>query len=260
MNTDTAFEHFKKNVYKATGIDLGQYKEKQMKRRLNSLMRKRGFSNYSEYWNTLRKDQELYQEFLDRLTINVSEFFRNPERWGVLEKEILPSLLKNKKYKLFKCWSAGCSTGEEPYTLAMVLANFLSFKNINITATDIDEEAIKKAKEGIYPAEKVKGIKPDYLDKYFEKEDKQYKIDQKIRNTITFKKHNLLEDEFEKDFDLILCRNVMIYFTEEAKNKLYRKFYEALNKEGVLFVGSTEQIFDARKIGFKSISTFFYQK
>jgi len=259
LTSDTAFEDFKNNVYKKTGIDLNQYKEKQMKRRLNSLMKKRGFKTYDDYWNALKKDQQLYQEFLDRLTINVSEFFRNGERWTVLGNEMLPKLLETNK-KGLKCWSAGCSTGEEPYTLVMVMAKLLPFEKINVYATDLDGEALKKANEGLYPEDRVKGVSPDYLDKYFKKEGKYYRIDKKIRDCVTFKKQNLLEDKFDSNFDLILCRNVMIYFTEEAKTQLYKKFYNALRDGGILFVGSTEQIFDARKLGFKSIATFFYQK
>ncbi|UMZ73583.1 CheR family methyltransferase [Natranaerofaba carboxydovora] len=260
MTTDAAFENFKKQVYNKTGIDLNQYKEKQMKRRLNSLMRKRGFDKYEDYWEALRKDQQLYQEFLDRLTINVSEFFRNADRWSVLENEMLPKLLENSNDKSLKVWSAGCSTGEEPYTLVMVMSKFLPFNKINVYATDIDEMALKKAKEGLYPQDRVKGVKPDYIDKYFTKEGNNYRIDKKIRDCVAFEKQNMLEDKFDHSFDLILCRNVMIYFTEEAKKELYKKFYDALKKGGILFVGSTEQIFDARKLGFKSIATFFYQK
>ncbi|OWZ82928.1 CheR family methyltransferase [Natranaerobius trueperi] len=254
-----AFEQFKINVHKKTGINLNQYKEKQMKRRLTSLMTKRGFSTFDEYWQALQKDKDLYREFLDRITINVSEFFRNPQRWDILENRIIPNLIKQKRDNL-KVWSAACSTGEEAYSLVMLLNKFFSLDKVNVLATDVDETVLKEAKKGKYSQEKVKEVNKDRIKKYFEIEDKLYQVNNQVRKRVTFKKHNLLEDKYESNFDLILCRNVMIYFTEEAKKNLYRNFYNALSPGGVLFVGSTEQIFDANRIGFNSIETFFYQK
>ena len=259
MSDYEAFELFKKNVYKKTGINLDQYKEKQMKRRLTTLMNKRGFSSYNEYWKHLLQDSNMYREFLDRITINVSEFFRNPQRWEVLENHILPQLIKNKPEGL-KVWSAACSTGEEPYSLAMVLSNYYSLDKVKILATDLDEQVLQKAREGLYSQERIKETSKHYLNKYFKVEGTLYRVDENIKRCVTFQKHNLLKDNFDKGFDLILCRNVMIYFTEDAKKTLYKKFYDALTYGGVLFVGSTEQIFDAGKLGFKSIATFFYQK
>ncbi|WP_427338738.1 CheR family methyltransferase [Caloranaerobacter sp. DY30410] len=252
------YEIFKKDFYKITGIDLNCYKEKQMKRRLVSLLKRNNFSDFDDYLIGIKKDSKLLNELLNYLTINVSEFFRNPAQWRVLEKDIIPELIKNNGK--IKVWSSACSTGEEPYSLVMLLTKFFPIKEINILATDIDEGAIQKAKIGIYDEKSLKNVPNEYKNKFFTKIGNTYKIDDKIKQCVNFKKLNLLSDNFPKGFHLILCRNVMIYFTEEAKAKLYKKFYEALTDDGVFFVGNTEHIILPDKYNFKPIKSFFYSK
>ncbi|WAA13759.1 CheR family methyltransferase [Fervidibacillus halotolerans] len=252
------YAQFIQKVKKKTGIDLSLYKETQMKRRLTSLYEKNGFRSFTEFFNAMVKDEKLYNAFLDRMTINVSEFYRNRNRWEVLQNKILPDLLK--RSKRLKIWSAACSTGEEPYTIAMVLSHYIPLEQIRILATDIDENALQKAKIGVYNERSLNEVPEDMKRKFFRKENHVYIIDEKIKKTVTFKKHNLLADPFDHQFDLIVCRNVLIYFTEQAKTELYRKFSDALNLGGILFVGSTEQIFNASQYGFSPIETFFYKK
>jgi chemotaxis protein methyltransferase CheR len=255
---DRDFQQFIQQVNKKTGIDLSQYKEAQMKRRLTSLREKRGHQTFSTYFEAMINDSTLFNEFLDRMTINVSEFFRNPGRWDILEKKIIPRLLsENKKPKV---WSAACSTGEEPYSLVMLLTRFLPLKEINVKATDLDSNAILKAKQGIYVERSLQDTPKDLAQKYFTKEGIQFHISPDIKSRVSFDKHNLLANPFEESFDLIVCRNVMIYFTETAKDILYQKFSKALRPGGVLFVGSTEQIFQPQKYSFESEDTFFYRK
>lgn len=249
---------FCEKIDKSLRIKLLDYKENQMKRRLKSLYEKKGCKTFQEYYEVILKDENIKAEFLDRITINVSEFFRNYPRWKVLEDDILPALMEGKR-KL-KIWSAACSTGEEPYTLVMLLAKYFSFENIQIIATDIDDNIIKKAKRGIYNEYAVKSCPKEYLDKYFKKIGNDYAIDEKIKKCVTFRKHDLLKDNYEKEFDLIVCRNVMIYFTEEAKEKMYHKFGQSLRKDGIFFVGSTEQIFQPQEYGLKTEKTFFYRR
>jgi chemotaxis protein methyltransferase CheR len=252
------YEQFITQIKKKTGIDLALYKEAQMKRRLTSLYEKKGYSSFQEYFQVLNRDQELLNEFLDRITINVSEFYRNSKRWEVLEKKILPKILQgNKKPKI---WSAACSTGEEPYTLAMILSMFMPLSDIRIAATDIDENVIARAKIGIYSERSLQEVPNEMKKKYFTQEGSLYKISDQIKQTVTFKKQNLLADSYGGPYDLIVCRNVLIYFTEEAKHILYNKFSQALNPQGIFFVGSTEQIFNAAKYGFEVEDTFFYKK
>lgn len=254
----TNYEEFKTKILKLTGIDLSSYKERQMRRRIDSLIRRNNYDDYDEYHKALMQNSKLYDEFINYLTINVSEFYRNPAQWEMLEKEIMPNILKlNKKPKI---WSAACSTGEEPYSLVMMMSRFMDLGNIKILATDIDEGAIAKAKNGIYIPKSLVNLPKDFVSSYFTKSGENYKIGDKIKNCIDFKHHNLLSDKYPENCDLIVCRNVMIYFTEEAKSVMYHKFRESLNSNGVLFVGSTEQIILPQRYKLEPAKTFFYRR
>ncbi|MFN2745590.1 MULTISPECIES: CheR family methyltransferase [Bacillus] len=242
---------------KMTGVDLALYKEAQMKRRLTSLYEKKGFGDFREFALALEKNDRLLQETLDRMTINVSEFYRNYKRWDVLERTILPLL---KPSKTLKVWSAACSTGEEPYTLSMILSRQKDLSDYQIIATDIDDKVLAKAKEGIYQERSLQEVPKEMKERFFTQNGSRFTVKDDIRKNIRFQKHNLLADPYEKDFDIIVCRNVLIYFTEDAKETIYHKFGKSLKKNGVLFVGSTEQIFNPEKYGFRSTDTFFYQK
>lgn len=252
------YEQFVLNIRKKTGIDLALYKEAQMKRRLTSLYEKRGFRSFQDYFLAVSQDKKLLNEFLDRMTINVSEFYRNGKRWEVLEKKLLPKLLE--KNSRLKIWSAACSTGEEPYTIAMIMSKFMPLSQVQILATDLDENVIERAKMGVYPERSLNEVPDDMKRKYFTQDGSFYKVGDEIKKTVTFKKQNLLADSFGGPFDLIVCRNVLIYFTEEAKDLLYKKFSGALKKDGIFFVGSTEQIFNPGIYGFETEDTFFYRK
>ncbi|MBQ4841792.1 protein-glutamate O-methyltransferase CheR [Bacillus safensis] len=244
---------------KLTGVDLNLYKEAQMKRRLTSLYDKKGYKNFEAFAAALEKDRALLDETMDRMTINVSEFYRNYQRWEVLDQKILPLLSKNGG--TLKIWSAACSTGEEPYTLSMLLSSHPLAKDFQIIATDIDDKVLQSAQKGRYHERSLQEV-PDHIkQKYFTKEDSSfYTVKDEVRKHIQFKKHNLLADPYEKQLDLIVCRNVLIYFTEEAKEEIYLKMSSSLKQNGVLFVGSTEQIFHPEKFGLTSADTFFYQK
>ncbi|MBE1554114.1 CheR family methyltransferase [Sporosarcina limicola] len=249
---------FIKNIKNKTGIDLSLYKEAQMKRRLTSHYEKRGFRSFVDYYGALHNNKELLEEFLDRMTINVSEFYRNAQRWDVLEKKIFPKLLAgNRKLKI---WSAACSTGEEPYSIAMLLSSLAPLRDISILATDLDLGVIKRAKVGLYSERALKEAPVSIKNKYFINEGSFYQVKDEIKRAVTFKQQNLFEDRYDTGFDLIVCRNVMIYFTEEAKNQIYMDFSKSLKPGGILFVGSTEQIFNPGKYGFESEDTFFYRK
>lgn len=252
------YVQFIEGIKRKTGIDLALYKEAQMKRRLTSLYEKRGYNNFVEFLHALEKDRDLMNEFLDRMTINVSEFYRNGKRWEVLQNKIFPMLLQTNRR--LKIWSAACSTGEEPYSLACVLSHHVPLSQIQVLATDLDENVIQKAKLGLYPERSLAEVPSDIKDKYFTKEGPYFKVNDEIKRTVTFKKHNLLKDHYDSNFDLIVCRNVMIYFTEEAKDQIYENFSKALRPGGVLFVGSTEQIFNPSRYGFEVEDTFFYRK
>lgn len=252
------YEGFKVEIFKLTQIDLSAYKERQMKRRIDSLIEKNGYSNYDSYVKKIKIDKTLFDEFVNYLTINVSEFYRNPTQWEILSNEVLPELLKQNR--TLKIWSAACSTGEEPYTLAMVLSKFCPLSSIRILATDIDREVLQKAQLGLYNSKAVECVPKEMLSKYFTKIGESYKINDEIKRCIDFKQHNLLRDQYPSNCDLIVCRNVLIYFTEEAKVDIYKNFNRALKSDCVLFVGSTEQIIMSQKFKFAPMKTFFYKK
>lgn len=252
------FNEFHKWVHRELGINLSAYKPEQLNRRINSLMTRVGIKSLDEYTRVIKADSEQKQKFLDFITINVTEFFRNPELYLELENKIKSELLPNNQS--LKVWSAACSIGCEPYTLAMILDKIAPLGRHNIIATDIDNTILIKAKIGEYTKNEIKAVSNADLSKYFEIKDDKYYIDSKIKNKVTFKKHDLILDRYDTDFDLIVCRNVVIYFNNDVKQEIYKKFSESLKKGGLLFVGATESIYNYRDYGFEKASTFIYKK
>lgn len=252
------FKEFEKWVHKEIGINLSAYKPAQLHRRIESLMTRVGVKSLEEYTKLIKSDGEQRQKFLDFITINVTEFFRNPELFKDLE-----SKLKNEMQaatKPLKIWSAACSIGCEPYSIAMILRNINPNIKHNIIATDIDETILKRAKKGEYTDNEMKNVSPENLSKYFKKIDEKYYIDDVVKNMVTLKKQDLILDEYEQNFDLIVCRNVVIYFNTDVKNEIYMKFNKSLKSGGYLFVGATESIYGYKDFGLEKSSTFIYRK
>lgn len=252
------YEYFKAKILKLTGFDLNSYKEQQIRRRLSTLMQSLGVNSFAEYYHFLEKNPQHLDAFFQRVTINVSEFFRNPERFQELSQVHLPALLERNPTP--RIWSAGASTGEEPYTMAMILLELVPRYQGKILATDLDQEALDFAAAGVYPPARLRHLPPGYREKYFFPEGENFRVKDRVKDLVTLQRHDLLQDPFPGTFDLILCRNVVIYFTEKAKERLYKRFYEALNPGGILFTGATEQIFNSRELGFINLSPFFYQR
>lgn len=242
-----------------TGIDLDCYKEKQMKRRIDTLIAKHKIEGYDKYVQGLKADKALFDEFVNYITINVSEFYRNPDQWQLMDQTVIPELIR-RFGKNLKVWSAACSTGDEPYSLVMALSRHVPLNNIKIYATDLDKQVIAKAKVGLYSDKSIAAVPADLKKKYFTQVGGSYKISDEIKSHVEFKEHNLLKDQYPTDYHMIVCRNVLIYFTEEAKDEVFRKFCRTLVPGGVLFIGSTEQIINYREIGYERKNSFFYQK
>ncbi|PHA01942.1 chemotaxis protein CheR [Bacillus pseudomycoides] len=240
-------------------IDISLYKQDRMKRRIDSFITRKGHESYAHFLRELQHDPHQFTAFIDHLTINVSEFYRNPERWDALETKVLPKLIQQNNGKL-KMWSAACASGEEPYTLSIILSQILSKYRFEIHATDLDVNILEKAKRGTYFDRSLKEVPSTVKQTYFIKENEEYSIHPDIKQHVTFKQHDLLLQPFDTNFDLIICRNVMIYFTEEARTQIYEKFSRSLKKGGVLFVGSTEQILTPERYNLKRFDTFFYEK
>ena len=255
----TGYEEFKKDIFALTKIDLNAYKEKQMKRRIDTLITKNSISNYKDYVALIKKNSEKFEQFVNFLTINVSEFYRNPEQWQILDKEVFPTLIQ-KFGKNLKIWSAACSTGDEPYSLVMALSKHIPVNQIKIIATDIDKQVLDKARLGLYNEKSIASVPEEFKKKYFKQIGSSYQISDEIKRQVEFKEHNLLKDPYPTGCHLIVCRNVLIYFTEEAKDEIYKKFNASLNKEGILFIGSTEQIMNYKELNYVRKQSFFFEK
>ncbi len=253
------YEEFKKDVHTLTKIDLSSYKEKQMRRRIDSLVSKNQCKTYKDYVNLLKSNKDVFDEFVNFLTINVSEFYRNPEQWDLLDKEFFPEMIKHSGQNL-KIWSAACSTGDEPYSLVMALSRHLPMNKIKIYATDLDKQVIATAKVGLYNAKSIANVPADLKKKFFTPVGSSFQISDEVKRCVEFKEHNLLRDTYPSNYDMIVCRNVLIYFTDEAKTEVYAKFAKSLRQGGILFIGSTEQVIEYKELGYSRRYSFFYEK
>jgi len=259
------YNFVKLKVRNLMGLDLDCYKSAQMQRRLGSFLLRSGHSSWPSLFRAIQDDPMELSKLKNHLTINVSAFFRDPQKYEYLRTSILPRLLKQRP--TLRVWSAGCSRGHEPYSLAMTLAEATSpFNQHTILATDIDRSALLRARAGgPYSATDVANVPPSMLECNFSlcfngTRDDGYSVSRSLQRKVTFQHHNLLQDPFESDFDLIVCRNVVIYFVAEVKNLLYRRFYDALRPGGVLFVGGTEVISKTASAGFKPVGVSFYRR
>lgn len=248
---------FRSTVLSVTGIDLDCYKGSQMERRLQAIMRRVGADDLLQYSRMLQADTIRVKEFRDFLTINVTEFFRNPDKFEELRQAVLPELLR--RFQRLVMWSAGCSTGAEPYSLAITLDELDPTGQHEVLATDIDEEALKAARNGAFLERDMLEVNPQRRQRYFTQDGDHWVVRPEIRAKVKFRQQNLLSDAFPADVDLILCRNVVIYFSEEAKFELYRRFHRALKPGGILFVGGTESLLKARELGYAAAAPFFYR-
>ena len=256
---DTEWLAFRGALERAIGLPLGAYKEPQMKRRLATVMTRRGIAAWAAFAKAIQADAQLLSDVKDTLTINVSEFFRQPERFADIKDVYIPKLLAERS--TLKLWSAGCSIGCEPYTLAMILNEVDPRGAHSVIATDVDMPILNRARGGAsYPAAEVRSVPPAFLKKYFARDGDTYSVHEEIKRKVQFRRHDLLKDTYPADLDLILCRNVVIYFTEEAKEKIYAGFAKALRPGGFLFIGGSEMIMRSQDAGFRPSGTSIYQR
>lgn len=250
------FEKFNQWVLENFGIQLDAYKEGQMQRRITNIMLTSGAKDLKAYSELLAYDQKAKQAFLEHITINVTEFYRNKVIFDgfskILTQQIFPQFSKP------KIWSAACSVGAEPYSIALVLEkNQLTAPKI--LATDIDHSILKQAQAGIYRATELKNVSKQELAQFFTLNSEGYQVKPIVKNRVLFKRHDLLRDPYEKQH-VIVCRNVTIYFKPEARDAVYQKFSDSLVKGGILFTGATETIPFSEQFGLKKIDSFVYQK
>ena len=256
----------KSSIKKLLQINLDHYKDEQMRRRLDSWLVRSGAPDWNEYFRRLRIDSHELSRFRDYLTINVSAFLRDIERWQALREDIFPELLRAALSGPggstgLKIWSAGCSIGAEPYSLAMLLEELSPARRHHILATDLDRSALARSRaRGPYTVDEVQNLSPLQRANYLEPGGPPFFVKDRLVKRVEFREHDLLTAPFETGLDLIVCRNVVIYFTGETKDLLYRKFQQALRPGGILFVGATEIIPRPQEIGFRSSGISFYRK
>jgi chemotaxis protein methyltransferase CheR len=246
------------SVRSLLGIDLSQYKPAQVWRRVNGFASAKGFADADALVAKVRQDAVLRQAFLDMLTINVSEFFRNVEAWDALVAQFLRPMLLNQLS--VRIWSAGCSLGFEPFTLAMLAREIAPHTPVKILATDLDDTILSRARKGIYTEPQMAGVSPSRRARFFRQVGSDWEAKPELQALISWQRHDLLRDPCERPFDLICCRNVVIYFTEPAKADLYRRFCDSLRPGGVLFLGATESIPNVRAVGLLPSGLTFYRR
>jgi chemotaxis protein methyltransferase CheR len=265
LNNEIAFNVLKRKIWDRTGVDCSKYKDNYLKRRIDLRMKAIGIgSSYNEYYRFLEKKPCEYDALLDGITINVTEFFRDLEVFDAFKNDVIPQLLSEKRKrnsKMVRIWSAACSIGEEPYTIGIILHeklgtelnNFL----ISIHATDIDGKALSVARAGVYDAQALKKLKKYMVSKYFDAVDgnDKYRIKDNVKHLVRLQQHDLISGKKFSHFDIIFCRNVMIYFGKELQSRLLLDFYDALNEGGYLIIGRTETMVGEAREKFTCVNT-----
>ena len=255
---DRTFEYLLLQLKNLLGVDLQGYKMQQMRRRLTSFVDNRSGGDTMRFIRSLGDDEKMLRSLRDMLTINVTEFFRDTDQWNQLRESVMPELIADGKR--VNIWSAGCSHGQEPYSLAMILDQLGGLDRARLLATDFDRGVLKRARAGgPYSEPEVAGVSESELEQYFTSAEDGYTVTDQLRRKIRFDELNLLYDSFSSGFDLIVCRNVTIYFEAEVKTRLFANFAAALKPGGILFIGATEALLGDDAQGFKRMGGNFYR-
>jgi chemotaxis protein methyltransferase CheR len=263
--TDDEFKTLRKLVYNDFGITLGDNKKNMIDSRFQSILSRENIDSYTDYFNQrlINKKSKDFQEFTHKITTHHTFFYRENIHYKFLVQEIVPWIKKCAKDYDIRIWSAGCSTGEEAYTIAFYLNECFEKRiwNKKVLATDISEETLKKASSGVYLKKSIEKLPDEYLMKYFDNKCDNFVVNKDIKNEVIFRKFNLMDDfKFKRKFHIIFCRNVMIYFNEGTKEKLVKKFEKYLVDGGYLIIGRTESITNLNSHKFKLIKPSIYRK
>ncbi|MCD4650598.1 MAG: chemotaxis protein CheR [Candidatus Cloacimonetes bacterium] len=242
--SDTTFRKFAKLIYEKSGIALGDNKKPLFQSRIAKLLRKRDIASYKEYFTILSEDKsgEEIISFIDAISTNVTHFFREQKHFDYLTTHWQPESEK------VRIWSSACSTGEEPYSIAIhLMESHPEIKKLEILASDISTRALERAKKGVYLNRAVKDVSPALIKKYFNKgtgnANGYVRVKHEVMNTVSITQINLIEKLPElESFDLIFCRNVMIYFDNKTKTDIVNKFYHKIKSGGMLFIGLSETL------------------
>jgi len=255
-------------INRVTGFDARQYRAPTLKRRLERRLLATKSKSFKEYLELLKKNHSESHKFLDDLSINVSDFFRDRRIFITLKEKILPNLLKEisaQKGKRMRIWSIGCAKGQEPYSLAIILNDMMENEekelNISIHATDINKALLTQASKGLFQKKEIKNVPKKYLDQYFQKMSKsEFQVKENIRKLIKFRQHNIISEDISGKFHLILCRNLFIFFTPELQKKTFVKIHSSLKKDGILVLGTAETPKDGNLFRNLSSRDHIYQK
>jgi len=266
MLTEKQFEKYEKLIYEQLGISYRQAKREMLQSKLNKLLRREGISCYDEYYNLLLSNNngKIWNNFVDEITIHKTDFLREENHFDYIKANINnifqnnPRIIKNNEIRI---WSSACSTGEEPYTIAMILKDCLpESMNIKILGTDISNKVVSHAQKGAYDLSELSVFNSYQIHQYFDKVEDKYIIKSEIKDLITLRTFNLMEHfPFKNNFDIIFSRNVMIYFDNSTQEKLIKKYYNVLTTGGLLFIGHSESL-TQKQYKFKYIHPTIYMK
>lgn len=256
---DPSYERLVRKVREERGLDLSGYKESFVRRRLQSRFRILGIEGLDQYCAILGKRPEEFLKLLDVLSINVTEFFRDPSLWELFSKKLIPELCRMRERtpaKVLRFLSAGSASGEEAYSIAIALCETLGDQlprySITIRGIDIDQDCISKIKAGVYAPDRLKNVPAEILAKYFTREGNLYRVKPEIKRMVRAANADLMSERLPRYFDVILCRNVLIYFTKESHTEIFTKLHESLSTGGFLILGRTETLIGVNKALFET--------
>lgn len=245
--TDVDFKLFSEIIYDKSGIAFSNKNRSVLDNRLKTCLKEKKLDNFQDYYNLVCSNQNEMKNMLDSVTTNLTRFFRNQLHFDTLINYVVPQIIEKKKKmggNKIKIWSAGCSTGEEPYTIAMILKDILPVEmSFEIIASDLSLKSLLVGKQGYYSEARVGGIPPRYLRQFFTKNTDGYHVKEELRETIKFDYHNLKSDSGLSNLDIIFCRNVLIYFDEASKRATIDYFWNSMAASSYLFIGHSESLF-----------------
>jgi chemotaxis protein methyltransferase CheR len=264
--TDYEFELFRKKIYDESGITFSETNRSILDSRIKERLREKQFDTVDKYYRLICSDKEEMKVFLDSVTTNLTRFFRNQAHWDAFINYVIPKVIENKRRNgdsIIKIWSAGCSTGEEPYTIAMILKRILPAGfTFSITASDLSLKSLMVGQRGFYPKNRVDGIPADYLAEFLSQSNDGYQMNKDIMDCVKFDYHNLKHDSGMRNLDVVFCRNVLIYFDDVAQQAVIDRFWNAMAPKSYLYIGHSESLF-GMKTQFEFLKTDWaclYQK
>ncbi len=245
-NDQAGLQQLLEKIYRERGFDFREYRKSTLTRRIGRRLHATGVVSYEQYAGILDRRPDEYTKLFDDLTINVTSFFRDEMAFRALREVALPALLDGKggQEKDIRVWSAGCSTGEEPYSVAILLLEYLRSEakgcKIRVLGTDVDPKVLDKARNGVFPKADVEGLGPKRLKRYFSEEREGFRVKRGLRGLVSFEEHSLLADPPCSNQDLVLCRNVLIYFSATLQVRVLKHLYKGLRRGGFLLLGKAE--------------------